>query len=104
MKLSTSIVLLSLVATGTDAFGVQRGQVSMRIGHYDMVRRQKFNKLLTKVEESPTKETVATVLLTPETSDLIEKCNWKLRNTMIRKVTAIARANGADVDASFGVR
>ena len=104
MKLSAGIILLSLAATGTDAFGVQRGQVSMRIGHYDMVRRQKFNKILSAVDDCPTKEAVATVLLTPETSDLIEKCNWKVRNSMILKVKAIARENGAEMDASFGVR
>jgi hypothetical protein len=53
---------VSLLATGAEAFGVQRGQVSMRVGHYDMVRRQKFNNILSKVDESPTKEMVTTVL------------------------------------------
>jgi hypothetical protein len=103
MKLSSNIILVSLLATGAEAFGVQRGQVSMRVGHYDMVRRQKFNNILSKVDESPTKEMVTTVLLAPETNDLIQKCNWKLRRMMIRKVKEIAEANGAEIDGSFGV-
>jgi hypothetical protein len=97
MKLSTGIILASLLAT-TDAFG---SQLSMRVGLGDLKRRQKFNKILSKVDENPAR--VATVLLADDTSMLIQKCNWRVRSSLLRKVKDLAEANGAEMDASFGV-
>jgi hypothetical protein len=102
MKLSSSIILVSLLAT-TEAFSVQRAQVSMRVGEGDLSRRQKFNKILTEVKSNPSKNTVESVLLNKDTSDLVEACNWRCRSLMLRKVNDLAQEFGADMDASFGV-
>lgn len=111
MKLSNKIILTaSLFVASSDAFGppmfggsTRRGQVSMRVGQQDLARRQKFNKILGEVRENPTKEFVETVLLSTDTGDLIEKCNWRLRKAMIRKVSDMAQTFGVEVDHSFGV-
>jgi len=75
----------------------------MRVGTYDMKRRSKFKKILNEVRENPTKEAVQTNLLSTETGDLIEKCNWKLRKAMIRKVNEMAAEFDVDVADGFGV-
>lgn len=77
--------------------------MSMRVGTFDMKRRQQFNKILNEVKENPTKEAVETTLLSAETGDLIEKCNWKLRKALIRKVNDMAAAAEVDVADGFGV-
>lgn len=77
----------------------------MRVGTFDMQRRRTFNNILSQVEDSPTPATVVSeTLVTESTSDLIQKCNWKLRKFMIRKVNNMAAEHGVDVDAGFGVR
>jgi len=49
--------------------------LTMRVGTNDMIRRQRFNKILAP---SPTKERVETILLSEGTSKLIEKvCDVK---------------------------
>ena len=73
----------------------------MRVGLRDMNRRQKFNKILSKVDENPSK--VSTLLLADDTSMLIQKCNWRVRSSLLRKVKDLAEANGVEMDASFGV-
>jgi len=75
----------------------------MRVGTYDMTRRSKFKKILNEVRENPTKEAVQTNLISTETGDLIEKCNWKLRKAMIRKVNEMAAEFDVDVADGFGV-
>jgi len=91
----------SAVAFGPSTFG--RSQVSMRVGTFDKARRQKFNKILNEVKENPTKEVIQDTLLATDTGDLIEKCNWKLRKAMIRKVNDMASEFNVDVDDGFGV-
>jgi hypothetical protein len=78
----------------------QNGGMTMRIGTQDMRRKQRFNDILS---HSFTKETVQSVLLTPDTSELIQKCNWRVRSTMIRKVQNQAKRCDLTVDPGFGV-
>jgi len=47
----------------------------MRIGAQDLLRRQRFNKILQEVQPNPTKERVESTLLSEGTSKLIEKVN-----------------------------
>jgi hypothetical protein len=105
MKLSSTLIVASLVVATTDAFGIQnrKGQMSMRTNTYDLVRRQKFNNILSTVKENPSKEVVETVLLSSDTNDLIVKCNWKLRKAMIRKVNDLAAEFDGVVADDFGV-
>lgn len=106
MKLSTTIVFASLLAAsdafGTSTFGRQ-GQMTMRFSTYDLKRRQKFNNILAEVKANPSKATVDTVLLSSDTSELIQKCNWKLRKAMIRKVNNLAEEFEGVVADDFGV-
>ena len=74
----------------------------MRTGVYDVVRRQKFNNILKTVQKDPSKEKVETELLSSVTSELIKKCNWKLRKAMMRKVRNVAVKYDVDIDPSFG--
>lgn len=75
----------------------------MRYGTFDQKRRQKFKKILSEVKENPTKEACETKVISTETGDLIEKCNWKLRKAMIRKVNDMAAEFDLDVSDGFGV-
>lgn len=74
----------------------------MRIGLQDLSRRQKFNKVLKTVNGNPTKEVVQSELLSSSTSSLIEKCNWRLREVMIRKVRKVAAKHDIEVEEGFG--
>jgi hypothetical protein len=76
------------------------GGMTMRIGKQDLGRKQRLNEILKK---NPTKETVQTELLTPETSELIQKCNGRVRNSLIRKVQNQAKRFDLTIDPSFGV-
>lgn len=75
----------------------------MRTGTSDLYRRQKFNKILNEVKDNPSKEAVEAFLLNEETGELIEKCNWKLRKLMLRKVNDMAAEFGVEVGDDFGV-
>lgn len=45
----------------------------MRVGTKDVIRRQRFNEILHTVHPNPTKKSVERLLLSEETSRLIEK-------------------------------
>jgi hypothetical protein len=77
----------------------QGGGMTMRVGKNDLLRRQKINDLL---DISGSKEKVETVLLSENTSRVLEKCNWKLHNALMRKVMATANAFDVQVDPKFG--
>ena len=78
---------------------LQPGGMTMRVGKNDLLRRQRINDLL---DISASKEKVEKVLLSENTSRVLEKCNWKLRSTLMRKITAKARAFDVQVDPKFG--
>eukprot|EP00586_Coscinodiscus_wailesii_P019064 CAMPEP_0172518272 /NCGR_PEP_ID=MMETSP1066-20121228/290716_1 /TAXON_ID=671091 /ORGANISM="Coscinodiscus wailesii, Strain CCMP2513" /LENGTH=250 /DNA_ID=CAMNT_0013300623 /DNA_START=110 /DNA_END=862 /DNA_ORIENTATION=+ len=118
MKIANSVALSLFLASGANGFGTgrpmdasafgmsrtssRRGDMTMRTGVYDVVRRQKFNNILKTVQTDPSKEKVETELLSSETSELIKKCNWKLRKAMIRKVRNVAVKYDVELDSSFG--
>jgi hypothetical protein len=77
-----------------------QGVMTMRVGKTDLQRRQRINDLL---DASGSKEVVQAKLLSESTSDTLKKCNWKVRNSLIRKVTAKANAFDIEVDSKFGV-
>mmetsp|Transcript_32687 Transcript_32687/g.37188 ORF Transcript_32687/g.37188 Transcript_32687/m.37188 type:complete len:489 (+) Transcript_32687:104-1570(+) len=105
MKFSQVAVFATIVTTtvGFDPSSITRRQPSMALGTFDLKRRQKFNKILKEVRVNPTKEVVEKTLLNDDTSDLIKKCNWKLRKAMIRKVNKMAREFGGEVEDGFGI-
>lgn len=47
--------------------------MTMRVGTKDVIRRQRFNEILHTVHPNPTKKSVERLLLSEETSRLIEK-------------------------------
>jgi hypothetical protein len=100
---ATSAFAPSVVVTNSDisSNSERNGIMTMRIGKQDMGRKQRLNDILKK--KTPTKETVQNVLLTSETSELIQKCNWRVRKTMIRKVQNEAQRYDLTVDPTFGV-
>lgn len=118
MRLVNSIALAVFLATSspTDAFGpaqplhatsafggsVQNNghSMQMRIGHQDLQRKQRLLQIL---DANPDKDTVQNVVLSPQTSTMIEKCNWKVRKALLRKVQAQAQRYELDVPAAFGV-
>jgi hypothetical protein len=78
------IVSVLLVLATASAFGPfspvathnnvkSSGGMTMRVGTSDLIRRQRFNKVLQSVQPAPTKESVESVLLSQNTSNLIEK-------------------------------
>jgi hypothetical protein len=115
MKLANSLALALFVThaeafgpaapVGGTSFGVstassRQGDMTMRIGRWDMVRRQQINKIL---EINPTKEVVEQQLLSSSNSALVEKMNWKLRQSTVRKIRNQAARYEIDVDPSFGL-
>jgi hypothetical protein len=74
--------------------------MTMRIGFSDLGRKQRINDIL---NSNPTKEIVETVLLSKETSMTIQKCNWKVRNALIRKIRTQAARYDVPVDPDFGI-
>lgn len=79
--------------------------MTMRISTNDMFRRQKMNQMLKVTSSSPApKEYIEKELLSDDTSATIEKCNWKLRKAMIRKVKGQAFKFDVEVDPKFGKR
>ena len=84
---------------GGAGFIPQSGGMTMRVGKNDLLRRQKINDLL---DISGSKDKVEKVLLSENTSRVLEKCNWKLRNMLMRKITTKASAFDVQVDPKFG--
>jgi hypothetical protein len=80
--------------------GNHNGVMTMRIGTQDMGRKQRLNEIL---KQSLSKETVQNELLTLETSELIQKCNWRVRRSLIRKIQNQAKRFDLTVDPTFGV-
>jgi hypothetical protein len=76
-----------------------QGGMTMRVGKTDLQRRQRINDLL---DASGSKEQVQANLLSESTSDILKKNNWKVRNSLIRKITAKANAFDIEVDPKFG--
>jgi hypothetical protein len=74
--------------------------MTMRIGFTDLARKQRINDIL---HSNPTMEVVRDVLLAPETSVVLQKCNWKVRNALIRKIKQQAARYDLDVDPKFGI-
>jgi hypothetical protein len=120
MKLvSTVAFAVFLASSSTEAFGpaaqiratpfgqsngatLQSGSsmMTMNIGHQDLKRKQRILRI---IDGNPTRETVQDVLLSEATSATIEKCNWKLRQSLLRKVNKQAQRYGITVDPKFGV-
>jgi hypothetical protein len=79
------------------------GDMTMRVGTIDMARRQKCNDVLERVGGLASKEAVQTQLLSPQTSRIVEKSNWKIRKLMLRKIRALATKYDVEVPSKFGV-
>jgi len=112
MKIVSSLAFAAFMASSTEAFGpaqplkgaVQNGSgngVTMKVNIGDRKRRSNICAIL---DANPTKEIVETELLSDMTSDMVKKCNWKLRKAMIRKIKGQAERYEIDMDASFGVK
>jgi hypothetical protein len=132
MKLVSSLALAWFVATATtttttDAFGPatplmrpfggssssssankiannnnKNDAMTMRVGTSDLGRRQKFNQILQTVGVIGTPTAVQETLLSPETSTLISKMNWKVQKKVMRKVKNMAERQVLVVDSDFG--
>ena len=76
--------------------------LTMRVGLSDLGRRQKMNQLLKTVHTNPSPEFVRDELLSEDTASILEKCQWKLRRALLRKIRSAAYAYDIDVDPSFG--
>ena len=77
----------------------------MRVGNSDLVRRQRMNELFKTLETSPfptAEDFVKDQLLSQDTSTLLEKCQWKLRRALLRKIRDAAYQHGIEVDPNFG--
>lgn len=74
--------------------------LTMRIGQQSMRRKQ---RLLDIIDTNPSKEMVQDVLLSQETSEMIQECHWKLRKALIRKIKRQAFRYEIAVDPNFGV-
>lgn len=80
-----TIAILFITLGVVSAFGSQHVPVvvhkivksnegmTMRVGTKDVIRRQRFNEILHTVHPNPTKKSVERLLLSEETSRLIEK-------------------------------
>jgi hypothetical protein len=91
------------------AFGVTsskttRGDMTMRIGKEDMIKRRTLKSTLEIVGANPSKEMVERFLLSPKTGELLQVCNWKLRQSVLRKIRNQAWKFDVVVDAKFGQR
>jgi len=109
MKIVSSLAFAAFLAT-TEAFGpaqplkgaVQNGATStMYVNIGDRKRRSAVCEIL---DANPTKEIVETQLLSDDMSEMVKKCNWKLRNSMIRKIRDQAARYEIPFDSSFGVK
>ena len=75
--------------------------MTMRIGTQDLNRKQRVLEIIDSNLSSA--ESVQEVLLSENMSQLIQKCNWKTRNGLIRKVKNQAERYGITIDPSFGI-
>jgi hypothetical protein len=115
MKLANSLALALFVTSaeafgpaapvGGSSFGVstassRQGDMTMRIGIWDMNRRGKVKNIL---DINPTKEVVEQKLLSSSNSAMVEKMNWKLRDSTIRKIRYQAARYEIDFDPTFGM-
>lgn len=84
MMMTARIISVFLVLASATAFGPlspvathnnvkSSSGMTMRVGTSDLIRRQRFNKILQSVQPAPTKESVESALLSEGTSNLIEK-------------------------------
>jgi hypothetical protein len=87
-------------STPVTNIGNGASSMTMRIGQKDMKRKQRLVQI---IHSNPTKEVVQNELLSEETSEMIQKCTWKLRKALIRKVKNQAERYELSVDPSFGV-
>lgn len=112
--LALSLFLASAEAFGPstpvsgNAFGVsssvgKKNDMTMRVGMGDMKRKQKINDILKTSGNANSKEAVEQHLLSAETGAMVEKSNWKLRKSMLRKIRAQANRFGVEVDPAFGL-
>ena len=69
-------------------------------GKADVKRRSKVNKLVWKADDA---EKVSSMLLTEEMGTTLRKCNWVLRDVLLRKIRKQAFAKGVEVPATFGL-
>lgn len=97
---ATSAFSSSSTSTPITNAGNSASSMTMRIGKQDLKRKQRLVKI---IDTNPTKEVVQNELLSDETSKMIQKCSWKLRKVMIRKVKNQADRYELPVDSSFGV-
>jgi len=80
----------------------------MRVSRTDMKIRSKITTLLDRavVPDNPaaTREVLQTTVVTPSTSKLVEKLNWKTRNAMLRKIRNLTAKYDVSIDApNFGI-
>lgn len=90
-------------AFGVSSQGARQGDMSMRIGLVDRARKQRFNKTLKTVGGISSKEAIEQQLVNDEIGALIEKSNWKLRKSMLRKVIKQAEKFEVPIPDGFGV-
>lgn len=110
MKIVSSLAFAAFMASSAEAFGpaqplkgaVQNGSgTSMYLNIGDRKRRSRFCEI---IDANPTKEIVESELLSDFSSEMIKKCNWKVRKTLIRKVKKQAERYDLTVDPSFGIK
>lgn len=90
-------------AFGASMQASRPSDMTMRVGKVDLARKQRFNNILADVGGLSSKDAVQSQLLSPEVGQLIEKSNWRLRKSMLRKVRAQARKVDVEVPPAFGV-
>lgn len=120
MKIISSVALvLFLSSTTTEAFGPasplngnafgassqasRSGDMTMRIGKVDLARKQRFNDVRKEAGKLSSKEAVQEMILSPAVDTLIQKTNWKLRNSILRKLRSQASKFDVEIPAAFGV-
>jgi hypothetical protein len=115
MKLVSSIAFAFFLAGSNvvDAFGPavrlnnvpaavsssSSSSLQMNIGAKDLSRKQ---RILEVIDANPTAEVVKEQLLSDATSIQIQKCNWKVRKTLIRNIKSQAARYDIVVPEGFG--
>ena len=80
----------------------------MRVSLTDMKHRQKINKILGSAvvagnDSATTRQVIETTVLTERTATILEGTNWKVRNSMLRKVRILANKYDVPMELSFGI-
>jgi hypothetical protein len=109
--LATLLPLASAFGPATPIFtgGVVNNdqQLTMRVSVSDMKRRQKITGMLDRAvvagNPTATKQAIETTVVTERTASILEAANWKLRNSMLRKVRILANKYDVPVELSFGM-